>query len=134
MAPVLQAGATSLALCMLGACVAVCIPRVSSAGPFDVVDQLDVKLVRGQSTTEDVRRLLGKPDGKGAARFPPAWAAQEIWYYREQKVHSSILNPEFRDGKVEADAEIRELQVLFTGGRFDGYLWYGMLVEGEDLP
>ena len=122
------------AVVMLGALVALCVSCASFAGPFDVVDQLDAKLMSGQSTMEDVRRLLGKPNGKGAARFPPAWAAQEIWFYREQKVHASMWNPEIRDGKVEADAEIRELLVLFTGGRFDGYLWYGIRVEGEDLP
>ena len=114
--------------------LALCTPSVARASPFDEVDQLDTKLVRGQSTQEDVRRLLGKPDGKGAARFPPAWAVQEIWFYREQKVHSSMWNPEIRDGKLEVDAERRELLVLFTGGRFDGYLWYGVRVEGEDLP
>jgi len=121
-------------LCVLFAWVALCAPCVSHAGPFDIVDQLDAKLVRGQSTAEDVRRLLGKPDGKGAGRFPPAWAAQEVWFYEEQVVHSSSWNPEIRDGKLEADAEVRNLFVLFTDGRFDGYLWYGVRVEGEDLP
>ena len=84
---------------MLGACVAVCIPHVSSAGPFDVVDQLDVKLVRGQSTTKDVRRLLGKPDGKGDGRFPPAWVLQEIWLYEERV----IGNREFHGNRVEIE-------------------------------
>ena len=127
-------GAISVALSVLGVCVAVCVPCVSRAGPFDVVDQLDVKLVRGQSTTEDVRRLLGKPDGKGDARFPPAWVLQEVWLYEEQVVHSSKWNPEIRNGKVYVDAELRSLYVLFTDGRFDGYYWYGMRLEGEDLP
>jgi hypothetical protein len=65
---------------MLGALVALSVSSASFAGPFDVVDQLDAKLVSGQSTMEDVRRLLGKPNGRGAARFPPAWTAQEIRY------------------------------------------------------
>ena len=124
----------SFALGVVGIYIAVCAPCVSRAGPFDVVDQLDVKLVRGQSTAEEVRRLLGKPDGKGDARFPPAWVLQEIWLYEEQVVHASMWNPEIRDGKVEADAELRSLYVFFTDGRFDGYYWYGMRLEGEDLP
>ena len=45
-----------------------------------------------------------------------------------------MWNPEIRDGKLEADAEARELLVFFTDGRFDGYLWYGVRVEGKDLP
>jgi hypothetical protein len=57
-----------------------------------------------------------------------------VWYYEEQKVHSSQWNPEIRDGKLQADAEERALFILFTDGRFDGYLWYGMRLEGEDLP
>ena len=126
--------AISFALGMVGICVAVGVPCVSRAGPFDVVDQLDVKLVRGQSTAEEVRRLLGKPDGKGDARFPPAWVLQEIWLYDEEVAHANIWNPEIRDGKIEADAEVRSLYVLFTDGRFDGYYWYGMRVQGEDLP
>ena len=126
--------AISFALGVVGVCVTVCAPFVSRAGPFDVVDQLDVKLVRGQSTAEEVRRLLGKPDGKGDARFPPAWVLQEIWLYEEQVVHSSRWYPEIRDGKIEADVELRLLYVLFTDGRFAGYYWYGMRLEGEDLP
>ena len=127
-------GAISFALGVVGICVAVAAPCVSRAGPFDVVDQLDVKLVRGQSTTKDVRRLLGKPDGKGDGRFPPAWVLQEIWFYEEQVIHSSTWNPEIREGKLEADAELRSLYVLFTDGRFAGYYWYGVRVQGEDLP
>lgn len=126
--------AISFALGVVGVCIAVGAPCVSRAGPFDVVDQLDVKLVRGQSTAKEVRRLLGKPDGKGDARFPPAWVLQEIWLYEEQVVHSSMWNPEIRDGKFDVDAELRSLYVLFTDGRFDGYYWYGMRLEGEDLP
>ena len=109
-------------------------PGISRAGPFDEVHQLDAKLVRGQSTIEDVRRLLGKPDGMGSSRFPPGWVNQEIWLYQEQEVHSSFWNPDIRDGKLEADAEVRDLLVLFVDGRFDGYLWSGLRVEGEDLP
>jgi hypothetical protein len=128
------AAAISFTLSVLGVCVAVCTPVVARAGPFDVVDQLDVKLVRGQSTAEEVRRLLGDPDGKGDGRFPPAWVLQEVWLYEEEVVHSSMWNPEIRDSKLEADAEQRTLYVLFTDGRFAGYYWYGMRVEGEDLP
>jgi hypothetical protein len=120
---------------VLGALVTSWASWVARAGdPFQLVEQLDVKLVRGQSTKEDVRRLLGKPDQKGDARFPPSGTLQEVWYYQEQKIHSSQWNPEIRDGRLQADAEQRELFVLFTDGRFDGYLWYGVRLEGEDLP
>jgi hypothetical protein len=129
-----MAGAISVTLGVIGVCITLCAPCVSHAGPFDVVDQLDAKLERGQSTAKEVRRLLGKPDGKGSARFPPAWELQEIWYYEEQVVHSSMWAPEIRDGKLEADAEVRSLFVLFIDDRFDGYYWYGVRVRGEDLP
>ena len=129
-----MAGAISVTLGVIGVCITLCAPCVSHAGPFDVVDQLDAKLERGQSTAKEVRRLLGKPDGKGSARFPPTWVPQEVWFYEEQVVHSSMVFPEIRDGKVEVDAEQRSLYVLFTDGRFAGYYWYGMRVEGEDLP
>ena len=110
------------------------VAGASVAGPFEQVDALDTTLVRGQSTRDEVRALLGRPDGKGLARFPPAWAPQEIWFYQEQKVHSSQLNPDIRDGKLEADAEERTLHVFFTGDRFDGYLWYGFRTAAEQLP
>jgi hypothetical protein len=119
---------------MLGALVALWAPCVAHAGdPFQVVEQLDAKLVRGQSTKEDVRRLLGKPDEKGDARLPPSGTLQTVWYYEEQKIHDSQWNPEIRDGKLQADAEERALFIFFTDGRFDGYLWYGMRLKGEDL-
>ena len=145
------AGTISLALGVLGVWVAVSVPCGSRAGPFDEVDQLDVKLVRGQSTTTDVRQLLGKPDGKGDGRFPPAWVLQEIWLYEERVVD----NRELRDGnrvdievrwdkappsrpttaaRLEADVELRSLFVLFTEGRFAGYYWYGYRTQGEELP
>jgi hypothetical protein len=44
------------------------------------------------------------------------------------------VEPDIRDGKLQADAELRALLIFFTDGRFDGYLWYGMRLEGEDLP
>ena len=128
------AGVIAPLLAVLGVWVALWVPSVASADPFDRVDRLDTALVRGQSTEDDVRRLLGKPDGRGAARVPPAWATQAIWYYEEALVHSSKWNPEIRDGRVEADAEGRFLLVFFSDRRFDGYLWFGVRVEGEDLP
>ncbi len=123
------------AVSVLGALAALWAPCVARAGdPFEVVQQIDTRLVRGQSTKEDVRNLFGKPDQKGDARFPPSGTLQEVWYYQEQKVHSSRWNPEIRDGQLRADAEQRSLFILFTDGRFDGYLWYGMRFEAEDLP
>ncbi len=118
----------------LGAGVALCAPSGAGADPFDRVEQLDAKLVRGQSTREDVSALFGKPDGKGSGRLPPTWAVQEVWLYQQVVVHSSQLNPDIRDGQMHADAEMRQLLVFFAGDRFDGYMWYGVRVEGEDLP
>ena len=119
---------------ILSAWIALCAPSVVAAGPFDKVDLLDSDFVRGQSTLEDVRRVFGKPDGKGGGRLPPDWASQEIWFYEEQVVHGNRWNPETRNGKVEIDAELRQLFIFFTGDRFDGYLWYGLRVDGADLP
>ena len=119
---------------ILSAWVALCAPASVDAGPFDKVGLLDSEIIRGQSTMKDVRRVFGKPDGKGAGRLPPEWAPQEIWLYEEQVVHSSSLNPEIRDGKLEVDAELRQLLIFFKGGRFDSYLWYGVRTKGENLP
>ena len=123
------------ALGVFGALVSLWAPCVARSGdPFQAVEQLDAKLVRGYSTKEDVRRLLGKPDERGDARLPPSGVLQELWYYEEERIHSSKWNPKTRDGKLLADVEERILYILFTDGRFDGYLWYGVRVEGEDLP
>ncbi len=121
-------------MALLGAWLALLTPGGPGADPFDRVEQLDSKLVRGQSTRDDVRALFGEPDGRGSGRLPPAWELQEVWLYHEVVVHSSQLNPDIRDGQLHADAEMRQLMVFFTGPRFDGYMWFGVRIEGDDLP
>jgi hypothetical protein len=117
---------------ILGAWIALSLPSSVFAGIFDEVHQLDDSLVRGQSSKTDVRRIFGRPDGNGSARVAPTWSTQEIWVYVEQVVHSSKWKTEIRDGKLQADAEVRQLWILFTGDRFDGYLWFGVRLEGDD--
>jgi hypothetical protein len=89
---------------MLGALVVLCVSSASFAGPSDVVDQLDAKLVSGQSTMEDVRRL------------PMHAEARAVWNYLEQDAGRDEFSGYF-------------LMLFFDDQVLGGYLWYTI----EDL-
>ncbi len=95
--------------------------------PLAPADALTGQLVRGTSTLADVERILGHPSGIGGSRLPPDWGSREVWFYQSIKV-----NGVHRSGDVlSADMTHHILLVFFSGGRYDGYMWYSNIGKVE---
>ena len=104
----LMKGLAAAFLCLgLGACAQQTVKSQASR-EFSAVES-DLK--RGTSTRADVLRLLGQPDGHGAAVFVHPGQASDIWYYEVSSVSLS-------SGRQQI------LAVFFRGDLFDGYLWF----------
>ena len=91
-----------------------------TSGPFRAAPSIPLQLKRGVSTREDVRRLLGTPNGTGgmiSASFGNA--NQEIWYYENIEMTGS------QAAKDAVQLKMRQqiMLVFFKGEKFDGYLW-----------
>jgi hypothetical protein len=101
-------GFAAVFLCLgLAACAAQTVKSQASR-EFSAVE---TDLTRGASTRADVLRLLGQPDGHGAAVFGRPDAASDIWYYEVSSIS-------FSSGSQQI------LAVFFRGDAFDGYLWF----------
>lgn len=99
-----------------------------TSGPFRAAASIPVELKRGVSTREDVRRLLGSPNGTGgmiSASFGNA--NQEIWYYENIEMTGS------QSAKDAVHLKMRQqiMLVFFKGEKFDGYLWTTNAGAGE---
>ena len=80
---------------------------------------LESDLRRGASTMADVERLLGKPDGTGAALLPAESTPKTTWIYERIELESSGAGT-----TVTQDIVL----VFFREGVFDGFMWF------SDIP
>jgi hypothetical protein len=103
--PVRSLAAVALSLILAG-----CALPPMEAGKMPKTEALS-SLVTGRSTPEQVRALLGEPQGGGAARYRPDLPRHTVWYYELVQMKGDQVG-------------INILLVLFDGGRYDGYLWF----------
>jgi hypothetical protein len=92
-----------------------------SKSEFAPVNQIDDKLVRGNSTETDVLALLGLPTGSGRATIPPNYDPQDVLYYEDIEISDMTNAP---GGVIELAMEQRILLVFLQEGVFDGFMWY----------
>jgi len=78
-------------------------------------DALTTTLQHGLSTTEDVRKALGKPNGSGEFLYPNDTERLIVWFYDKIMVDIS-------GGKMNLQQDI--LMIFFREDIFDGFLWY----------
>jgi hypothetical protein len=76
---------------------------------------LETDLRRGTSTTDDVRRLIGEPNGSGGMLLPTDPEPRTVWFYEKFEVTA--------EGK-QIDVKQDVLLIFFQGDRFDGYWWF----------
>jgi hypothetical protein len=110
-----------------------------SSGAFRAAGSIETRLKRGVSTKADVQKLLGVPNGSGAALLPslafdrarvvkaanagsspPAdFVQREIWFYED------IEMTEMKPSGTGYAATMRQqlLMILFAGDLFDGFFW-----------
>lgn len=78
---------------------------------------LETDLQRGISTMDDVRRLLGEPNGSGGMLLLPRDTKPlNVWFYEKIEVEATEWN------RVNINQDV--MLIFFKGGRFDGYWWF----------
>lgn len=78
-------------------------------------DALTTIFKKGVTTTEDVKNVLGEPNGKGEFLYPDDSVQRVIWFYEK-------IVLDFSGGKIDFQQDI--LMVYFKKETFDGFLWY----------
>jgi hypothetical protein len=93
-------------------------------GVFPDPRPIEHKLVRGESTQADVKRLIGIPSGGGGALLPGYGDKREtlepydVWYYEDVGYDMSS-----GEGAMVMDMRQQILMIFFKGGKFHGYFW-----------
>lgn len=94
-------------------------------GAFPKVGAIETQLKRGVSSKNDVRRLLGVPNGSGGALLPgfgerrETLDAYQIWFYQDVEMTESKATQD----RVQMDMRQQILAVFFKGEVFHGYFW-----------
>ncbi len=90
------------------------------AGTKPDVSILQKSLQVGKSTQDNVRAMLGSPQGQGRSMLPWQSSPRTVWtYYYEE----GVLDLSGGNG----DDRRIYLFVYFAGDRFDGYMWFSSL-------
>jgi len=112
-----------LIACALSGCGST---RVST-GAFRDTRSIESRLQRGVSTADDVRRLLGEPNGHGELLLPVLDGPRQVWYYEDVEV---VQMAPVRMGSSLGEAntiyvDLRQqiLLVFLHEGRYDGVMW-----------
>lgn len=96
-----------------------CSVTVLNVGRLPQAELLESSLRVGESTPEDVVRVLGPPSGEGRSQTPLEDAPRPMWAYLAER---SAL-----EGTTLRESRRGFLFVYFRGGRYDGYLWFSSL-------
>ena len=96
-------------------------PRHSSVEAFRDTRQLESALVKGVSTRDDIKRVLGEPTGSGAVFLASVQQSpEEIMFYQD------IELTDIKSSQGQLDLKVRQqiLVVLIRDQRFDGFMWF----------
>lgn len=111
---------TLIGLLALGAC-ADAPPRQATIDAFRDTRQLETALVKGQSTPDDIKLVLGEPTGSGAMFLAGAQKIPEqIWFYQDIELTDIKAN----QGQLDLKMRQQILLVFVRDGRFDGFMWF----------
>lgn len=98
-------------------------------GNLPNIEALENTLKLGESTENDVSRVLGQPIGKGREMLPFHGKSRLMWSYYYEFGNFSLLGG--------GDDRRIFLFVFFDQGRYDGYMWFSSLPEhraGRFIP
>ena len=94
-------------------------------GVFPNPQNIDDKLIRGNSTRSDVIKLLGVPNGAGGALLPGFGERSEVlghysvWYYEDIELEDSKSENKI----IIMDMRHQILMIFFKEDRYYGYFW-----------
>jgi hypothetical protein len=91
------------------------------AGNLPNIEALENTLKLGESTENDVSRVLGEPFGKGREMLPFHEKSRPMWSYYYEQGYFRLSG--------SGDGRRVFLFVFFNQGRYDGYMWFSSLPE-----
>ena len=111
-------GVTLVLALLLG--LTACAKSSVGTGAFRNAAVVLTQLRRGVSSKADVQKLLGVPNGHGAALFRNApGGPREIWYYEDVEATDAAA----RNDVITMKLRQQIVAIFFKGDVFDGYLW-----------
>lgn len=96
-------------------------PRHSSADVFRDTKQLEIALIKGISTRNDIKRVLGEPTGSGAVFLSSVQQdPEEILFYQDIE----LLDIKALQGQLDLKVRQQILIVFVRDELFDGFMWF----------
>lgn len=95
--------------------------RHSSVDVFRDTKQLEIALIKGISTRNDIKRVLGEPTGSGAVFLSSVQQEpEEILFYQD------IELTDIKASQGQLDLKVRQqiLVVYVRDELFDGFMWF----------
>jgi hypothetical protein len=111
----------ALVALLLAASSGGCVSGRLHMGRTVAVEKLEGGLTIGKSTADDVRRVLGEPDGRGEALLPILAGPRTVWSYYYEFSDLSGLEVEHWGRTL--------LWIYLDGEVYDGYLWFSSVPE-----
>lgn len=99
---------------LVALCVSACTNISVNAGRRIDTTPLEQALRVGESTREDVKRVMGEPFGQGQSMLPTDSKPKDLWTYYYEESTMKETHRIF-------------LWVFFDGDHYDGYLWFSSL-------
>lgn len=97
-------------------------PASVTTGPFRDTAMLERELHAGVTTPDDVRRLLGNPNGVGGLFGIIDDRPFSAWFYDDIEVLT--VEADRGSGTVKINARQQFLMVFFRDGSYQGHMWF----------
>lgn len=99
----------------------------ATTGAFRDTQTIESGLQRGVSTAEDVRRLLGEPNGHGELLLSVLDGPRQVWYYEDieltQAAPVRMGSSIGQANTIQLNLRQQILLVFLHHGRYDGVMW-----------
>jgi hypothetical protein len=96
-------------------------PKLPPLAAFGDTKRLETQLARGVSTTQDIRRVLGPPTGKGGMLLPRVeGTSQEFWFYQDIE----LTDMKATQGQLDLVIRQQVMLIMVRNGLFDGFMWF----------
>jgi hypothetical protein len=109
---------------LLATAVTACSTTATS-GPFRDTSTLESTLIPGVTSPDDVRRLVGPPNGNGHAVGLFDYRPFDVWFYDDVAVIDAKFKINWSENTTDMHAQVRQqfLLVFFRNGSYQGHMW-----------
>ena len=96
-------------------------PRHATVDVFRDTQRMETALIKGVSTRDDIKRVLGEPTGSGAVFLAGVQQApEEILFYQDIE----LTDVKAIQGQLDLKVRQQILLVFLRDELFDGFMWF----------